>query len=322
MEDAALPPDLDPEMREALLEDARRNPGGTGEPANLPIEEVRQRYAAGRAFWNADRPDLPEVADRRVPGPFGEIPVRLYYPANERPLPVLVFFHGGGFIYGSIDTHDKICRWLARRSGVAVCSVDYRLAPEFKFPTPLEEAEAVIDWLAQVGGDLGIDPEQLALGGDSAGASISLGTAVALKKAGRLGRLSGLVLFYGSYGLGAESESARLYGSGPYGLSEERRKFYRQAYVATAADAEDPRLKQLAADLSGLPPVFIGAAELDMLRDDSPALATKLQESGVPHTLSVYPGVTHGFLHMTRMVGQARRALDEAGDALKHMLSG
>ena len=321
MDDAALPPGLDPEMREALLEDARRNPGGTGELTELPMEEIRRRYAAGRAFWNADGPALPEVADHRVPGPFGDIPVRLYFPVSVRPLPVLTFFHGGGFIYGSVDTHDKICRWLARRSGVAVCSVDYRLAPEFKFPSPLREAAAVIDWLRAQGPALGLDGDRLALGGDSAGASISLGTTVALKSEGRLGLLSGLVLFYGNYGLGGDSESGRLYGGAAYGLSTERRKFYRDAYWSADTDPMDPRLNQLVADLSGLPPVFIGAAELDLLRDNSPALAAKLSDENVAHELHIYPGVTHGFPHMTRMVGQSRLALDEAGDALRTMLT-
>lgn len=322
MDDLTLPPGLDPQMRAALEEDARRNPGGTGELTTLPIDEVRRRYAAGRAFWNADRPDLPEVADRAAPGPHGDIPVRLYFPVATRPLPVLVFFHGGGFIYGSIDTHDKICRWIALRSGVAVCSVDYRLAPEFKFPSPLQEAEAVVDWLRADGRELGIDASRLALGGDSAGASISLGTAVALKAAGRFDLLSGLVLFYGNYGLGGDTESGRLYGGAEFGLSNERRRFYREAYWSEDTDPADPRLNPLGADLSGLPPVFIGAADMDLLRDNSPALADKLADQGVAHELHIYPGVTHGFLHMTRMVSQSCLALDQAGDALRGMVAG
>jgi acetyl esterase len=224
-------------------------------------------------------------------------------------------------VYGSIVSHDKICRWLADGSGAAVASVDYRLAPEHKFPTPLDEAVAVLDWVIANAGELGVDSGRIGMGGDSAGASITLGTALTLKATGRSDVLKFLLLFYGNYGLGYDSLSSRRYNDDIFGLPEARRRFYRSCYVAGEADHDDPRLKPLSADLSGLPPAFIGAAEMDPLCDNSPALSEALRAAGVATELRVYPGVLHGFLHMTRMVTLAREALDDAADALRRGLA-
>lgn len=315
-------PGIDPEMAAALLEGRAHLPEGPGVPGTTPIEEIRARYLKGRLYWNQDGPRMAHTVDLRVDGPHGPVPVRLYYPVEEGALPCLVYFHGGGFIKGSIASHDKICRWLARRSGAAVCSVDYRLAPEHKFPVPLDEAKAVLGWLAREARDLRIDPDRLGLGGDSAGASISLGTAIDLRDSdpALFGRLRLLVLFYGSYGLGPEAQSMRDYAGEEFGLTPATRRYYRTCYVADP-DLEpekhlDPRLKQLDAELSRLPYCFLGAAEMDPLCDNSPALAEKLDRVGVRHDLRIYTGVLHGFLHMTRSVAKSRLALDDAGDAI------
>lgn len=315
-------PGIDPDMAAAMIKGRELLPEGPGDVGTLPIGEIRARYLKSRVYWNEDGPAMDHTVDMRVDGPEGAIPVRLYYPSAGDGQSCLVYFHGGGFVKGSIETHDKICRWLAKRADVVVCSVDYRLAPEFRFPVPLEEAKAVLAWLAREGRDLGIDPYCLGLGGDSAGASISLGTALDLRSTDPdlFGRLRVLLLFYGSYGLAPESESARAYSDPAYGLSAKDRRFFRTCYVADPETEpekhRDPRLRQLDADLSGLPPCVVAAAELDPLCDDSPALAERLQAAGVPHTLRIYTGVVHGFLHMTRMVPKARQALDDAGVAV------
>lgn len=321
MKDPRSIPGIDVEMAAAMLKGRELMPGGPLDVTTAPIEDVRAQYFAGRAYWNEDGPILPRTRDHAVDGPYGPIPVRFYYPRKGATLPLLLYFHGGGFVYGGIASHDKICRWLADGSGAAVASVDYRLAPEHKFPTPLDEAVAVLDWAIASAVELGIDPKRIGMGGDSAGASITVGTALTLKAADRAGVLKFMLLFYGSYGLGYDSDSSRKYGAAHFGLPEARRRFYRAAYVADEADHEDPRLKQLSADLSGLPPAFIGAAEMDPLCDNSPALSEALRAAGVATEFWVYPGVLHGFLHMTRMVTMAREALDNAADAVRRGLA-
>lgn len=158
------------------------------------------------------------------------------------------------------------------------------------------------------------------MGGDSAGASITMGTALSLKAAGRANALKFMLLFYGSYGLGYDCASSQKYNDIIFGLSETRRKFYRSCYIANEADHEDPRLKHLSADVAGLPPAFLGAAEMDPLCDNTPALSERLTAAGVENDVKIYPGVLHGFIHLTRMVSRAKEALNDAGDATRAAL--
>jgi len=321
MKDPRSIPGIDLEMAAAMLKARELTPGGRLDVTTASIEAVRAQYLAGRAYWNEDGPVLQRTRDYRVDGPHGPIPVRFYYPRRAQGLPVLLYFHGGGFVYGSIESHDKICRWLAHGAGAVVVSVDYRLAPEYKFPTPLDEAAAVLDWIVASADERGIDPARIGMGGDSAGASITLGTALTLRDADRGDMLKFMLLFYGNYGLGYDTNSSRKYGDEIFGLPEARRRFYRSSYVADEADHDDPRLNQLSADLTGLPPAFIGAAEMDPLCDNSPALSLALRAAGVATELHVYPGVVHGFLQMTRMVTVAREALDDAASAVRRGLA-
>ena len=319
---------IDAEMADALAKGQELLPGGIGDITSQPVELTRQRYAEGRAYWNEDGPRMPRSAEHNVAGPHGPIPVRISYPAADGVLPCLVYFHGGGFMYGNIDTHDKICRWIAGRSGAAVCSVDYRLAPEHRFPVPLDEAEAVLNWLSENAAALDIDPTRLGLGGDSAGASISLGTAYTMKEkqSPLFAQLKVLALFYGNYGLGNDTKSVQLYGGEDFGLSDRTRAYFRKCYVgdpvSEAERYEDPRLKLINADLKGIPYCFLGAAELDPLCDNTPALASRLDTAGVSHSVHIYDGVLHGFLHMTKMVTKSRKALDAAGDAVARAFYG
>lgn len=314
-------PGIDLEMAAAMLKARELTPGGRLDVTTAPTEDVRAQYLAGRAYWNEDGPVLPRTRDRIVDGPHGAIPVRLYYPRRAQDLPVLLYFHGGGFVYGSIESHDKICRWLAYGAGAVVVSVDYHLAPEHRFPTPLDEAVAVLDWVVANAQEIGVDASRIGMGGDSAGASITLGTALTLRDADRGDLLKFMLLFYGNYGLGYDTNSSRKFDDEIFGLPETRRRFYRASYVANEADHGDPRLNQLSADLTGLPPAFIGAAEMDPLCDNSPALSQALRAAGVATELHVYPGVVHGFLHMTRMVTLAREALDDAASAVRRGLA-
>ena len=264
---------------------------------------------------------MARVEAQRLPGPAGEIPLRVYYPRVTGPLPTLVYLHGGGWILGNLDSHDKIMRRLALGSGAAVVGVDYRLAPEHKFPTALEESLAVIRHLAAEGARWDLDPARLAVGGDSAGANMSLAAGLTLRDEG-LNAVRALLLFYGDYGL-RDSASRRKYGGPEDGMGAEDLAYYMTCLVRGPEDLKDPRLDLLSAELSGLPPAFIiAAAELDPLHDDSLVLAELLADTGVGHRLEVYRGVLHGFLHLSRMVDQAGQALDDASRWLAETLQG
>jgi acetyl esterase len=307
---------LDPEMRAALAENATAVAGWEAELQDLPA--ARLAYARGRNHWNADRPEVARVRNALVPGPHGPIPVRIYRPLpGNAPLPVLVFVHGGGYVLGSNDTHDRVMRLLALKSGAAVLGVDYRLAPEHRFPAQLEETAAVLDWLEAQAASVELDRGRVALGGDSAGAHISLG--VALQRKGRAPALKALILYYGAFGL-ADSESRRRFGVAESGLSRKDLAFYEASYLGGPVPLGDPRYDCLAGDLSGLPPAYILACELDPLLDDSLALAKGLAAAGVPCRLARYDGVLHGFIHYSRAIPKAMRALDEGAAALKDWL--
>ncbi|MCH9671669.1 MAG: alpha/beta hydrolase fold domain-containing protein [Gammaproteobacteria bacterium] len=313
-------PNIDPEMAAAMaqMQELVRGLPVLTEGVD-PMPKVRERYLFGRRYWNHDAPELAEVVNETVVTAERVVPIRIYRPSDESSLPVLVFSHGGGFVVGNLDSHDKICRLLALHSGAAVIAVDYALAPEFKFPRPLEEVRAVLDALPGLAASYRLDAGRVALGGDSAGASISLGVALELRDANpaQFQSLRSLLLYYGNFGLGVDSESARKFGTPEYGLDVNKMKFYRASYVAEPAHHDDPRLNQLRANLQGLPPTFLAAAGLDPLLDNVPALAEKLAAVGVSHQVKIYDGVLHGFLHLTRSVAKARQALAEGGDALR-----
>lgn len=282
------------------------------------LPAARAAYERERRFWNREGPALHEVRERAIPGPHGRVALRLYFPTAARPLPALVYLHGGGYVLGNLDTHDRVMRILAERSGWAVVGVDYRLAPEHKFPVQIDEAAAVLDWLAAEGPAQGIDARHLAMGGDSAGAHLSLGCAIA--REGRQPALKGLLLYYGSYGL-TDSASMRLCANDLDGVTRADMAFYRASYLRSPADLEDIRFDCLAADLGGLPPVFVLAVEQDPLHDDSLALAGLLTEAGVPCRLLRYSGVLHGFLHYSRVVPKSMQALEDGAAALRGWLA-
>jgi acetyl esterase len=305
---------LDPQMV-AAMQKAEELAPGVGEMHTLPIDEVRRLYNQERQYWNADAPELAEIRNDVVPGPVGDIPVRFYFPTQQRPLPALVYFHGGGWIVGNLDTHDKIMRLLALGSGAAVVGVDYRLAPEYKFPIALDEAMTVVEYLCSQGNEKGIETNRMALGGDSAGANMSLSLALMLREQ-KPDLLKLLLLFYGAYGL-RDSASRRLYGGPEDGMGEEDIAYYEKRYLRGDEDFNDVRFDLLKADFTNLPFMYISAAEYDPLIDDSITLKKILDETGAPHNLKIYEGVLHGFLHLSRMVDKARQAIEDAAGVLR-----
>ncbi len=307
---------MDPQMAAALRKQQTLAPH-TGAMCRPSLDEMRSAYARERRFWNAQGPKVATIAESSVPGPLGDIPIRCYYPGTEHPLPALIYLHGGGWILGNLDTHDRIMRSLAVHSGWAVVGVDYRLAPEHKFPVAINETLAVVHHLRVAGDALGLDEACFALGGDSAGANMALAAGLALGQR-TPGLVRALVLFYGAYGL-RDSASRRLYGGPEDGMSTADLGYYEECYLRGPADLRDPRYDLLECELAGLPPVHLCAAELDPLRDDSAALHALLRDAGVRSDFLVYAGVLHGFLHLGAMLDKAREALQRAAHALRSL---
>lgn len=277
---------------------------------------AREGYNHERAYWNSFPVALPSVQDLSIDTPAGTVRLRMYKPQTGALLPVLMYLHGGGYILGNLDSHDRICRLLALHSGWAVLAVDYALAPEKQFPVQPDQVFAVLQHVAAHGAALGVDSLRIAIGGDSAGAHLSLTATLDARLAGAPA-VSGQLLFYGAFGL-KDSASRRLYGWADLdGLDEKDAASYRDHYVANPADRDHPRVNLLQSDMAGLPPTFIGAVAYDPLRDDSLVLAEFMQERGVVHRLVVYEGVLHGFMHYSAIEPKAMQAIGDGAAFLR-----
>ncbi len=260
------------------------------------------------------------VEDRMIPGPAGEIPVRIYRPEAREKLPALVYYHGGGFVLCNLDTHDGVCRSLANSAGCAVVSVDYRLAPEHRFPAAPEDCHAALCWVAEHGAEIGVDPSRIAVGGDSAGGN--LGAVVAQMARDRGGPpLRFQLLVYPVADCRFDTASYRDNGEG-YFLTANMMKWFWKQYLADPADAANPYASPLRArDLFGLPPGLCITAEMDPLRDEGEAYAARLREAGVAVPTRRYDGVFHGFFGMGALIEQGKHAVAEAASALRRALA-
>ena len=256
------------------------------------------------------------IEDHRVPVEGGEIIVRCYTPAGPGPFPVHVYFHGGGWVIGDLETHDGICRSIANAAASVVASVDYRLAPEHKYPVAAEDAFAATRWVAQQGARLGIDASRMAVGGDSAGGNLA--AAVTLMSRDRGGPPLALqVLVYPVTHQSFDTASYQDHADG-YLLTRSAMRWFWNQYLRRPEDGVDPHASPLLArSLHGLPPALVITAEYDPLRDEGEAYAARLREAGVPVTLTRYPGMIHGFLRMINLVDKARAARDEIAATLR-----
>jgi acetyl esterase len=268
-------------------------------------------------------PAVAQVLDRSLPGPGGPLPVRVYRPAGagSAPLPALVYFHGGGFVLCNLDSHDGACRGLANAAGCAVVSVDYRLAPEHRFPAAPEDCYAATRFVAENAAALGLDPRRLAIGGDSAGGNLT--AVVALMARDRGGPpLRFQLLIYPVTDCNFETRSYRENAEG-YFLTAKQMRWFWEHYLSEPGEAALPYASPLRAEkLGGLPPALVITAEYDPLRDEGEAWAARLREAGVPVTLSRYDGMIHGFFSMAHVVDRARDAQAEAGAALRAAFGG
>ncbi len=305
-------PQLNPQMAEILALNAAAMKGRPARVTLSAVEARAQMNATFEAFWNADRPTLWAVYNYAIPGPHGALRVRLYDPGARGPAPCLIYIHGGGWVIGSLDTHDGACRRLAAAGDFLVASVDYALAPEHKFPAGLEDCLAAVRWIAANGADWGIDPSRLAIAGDSAGANLALATLLSLRDAG-MSPLRAGALIYGAYDADADARtpSRDAYGDGSYILSNADLRWFWNHYLSGEADRRDPLAAPLLADLRNLPPLLVTASEFDPLHDDSARLVARLEEARAPHRYALWPGVTHGCIHMTRMLEAAQQHIEE-----------
>jgi len=262
----------------------------------------------------------PEVdtEDRTIPGPNGDIPVRIYRPEGDGPFPVVVFFHGGGFVIGSITSHDATCRSLCQKAGAVVVSVEYRLAPEYPFPAAPEDCYAATSWVSEHAVELGVNSSRLAVVGDSAGANLAAVVCLMAKERGGPPIAFQALVYPVTDHVDTESRTENAEG---YLLTTAAMDWFIGHY-ADDETRKNPWCAPLRAlDLSGLPPALVITAEFDPLRDEGEAYGQRLQDAGVPVTISRYDGMVHGFFSMTALVPRAVDAEDEVAKALRLRLA-
>jgi acetyl esterase len=301
---------------------------GAGAPplSEQTPEDLRTAYAALSAFGVKD--EVASVTDRTVPGPGGDLPVRVYVPASPDGVaagegaaarPVLVWFHGGGWVIGDLETADGTVRAMANGAGTVVVSVDYRLAPEHPFPAAVDDALAAVRWVADNAAELGVDPARLAVGGDSAGGNLAAVVSQQLRDSGPA--IAFQLLVYPVTDAKLVLPSIDENGEG-YFLEKETMQWFVHHYLGDGG-RDDPRVSPLAATdgaLVGLPPALVITAELDPLRDEGEAYGERLGAAGVDVTVTRYDGVIHGFFSMRDMLPDGAAAIAEATTALRTTL--
>jgi acetyl esterase len=276
-------------------------------------QEARRQYRETRAALKPAAPDVPIVRDLQA----GSVPVRLYRPADG-VLPAFIFFHGGGWVVGDLDTHDVICRQIATQANVVVIAVDYRLAPEHRFPAAIEDAWGATMWTASHAAELGIDARRIAVGGDSAGGGLAAVVALMARDSHKL-RLALQVLIYPVVDLRAATASYSKFAEG-YLLTSAAMKWYIAQYAPAPDDVRDWRASPLLAPwVHGVPPALIIAAQLDPLVDEGDAYARRLKGARVPVEYHSLDGMIHGFLTMGGKIDAANDAVSMVADALRRM---
>lgn len=277
----------------------------------LTVPEARQQFAA-RAIPGLRIPEVATVTNRDMQGPAGSLALRIYTPIGDGPFPLMLFFHGSGFVVCSLDTHDGMCRNLCAGSGCVVVSVDYRLAPEAKFPAAPDDCLAATRWAAANAAALGADPSRIFIAGDSAGGNLAAVVALRIRDEGGP-HLLGQLLIYpvtDHYDPGTPSMKENAEG---YGLTHAGMIWFWDHYLPDATHAANPHASPLrAASLANLPPALVATAEYDPLRDEGELYANRLRAAGVPTDLKRWAGMNHGFFFVPGIVDKASEAIDHA----------
>jgi acetyl esterase len=307
---------VDPQIQ-ALLDK------GTGVPAThtLPVDVARAQYEARIALM-APPAAIAAVRERTIDGPGGKLRLRIYTPPGNGPFPLLVFLHGSGFVLCSLDTHDGMCRNLCAGAGCVVASVDYRLAPEHKFPAGIDDCLDATRWAAAHAAELGADPSRIAVAGDSAGANMAAVTALRVRDEGGPPLCGQLLLYpvtdYHTPGTPSYEENAE-----GYGLTRDTMKWFWAHYLNDPSEGIHPHASPIRApSLSGLPPTLVITAEYDPLRDEGERFAEKLKAASVPVALTRYDGVNHGFMFWVGVVDKAGTAMNQACEWLRRAFAG
>jgi len=302
--------DLDPDIRcfiHTLTAAVAQHP----DFSSAPYPQVRRWMEEARAPWRQGGPAMLETRELTVPTRHGPVRARVHRPASGI-LPGLVYLHGGGWTLFSIDTHDRVMREYASRAGCCVIGVDYALGPEQKYPVPLEQVVDVLNWLVEQGQALGIDTGRLAIGGDSAGANLSVAACILRRDQASVPPLLAMLLNYGAFGARCSADACRRYGGPEYMLGCEELSQYWRNYMRSDEDAQDPLVCPLLAELAGLPPAFLAIAECDVLAEQNIEMAARLQSAGVPTRSVVYPGASHSFIEAMSIAAVSNQALADA----------
>lgn len=288
----------------------------------LTPDQAREQYQL-RVAKLAPKVEVYRTVDRRLPGAGSELPVRVYHPREAKPgelFPVLLWFHGGGFVIGNLDTHDCACRMLCTRADCIVVAVDYRLAPEHKFPAAVEDCMAALRWVTLHAREIGADAGRIAVGGDSAGGNLAAVCAILARNEG-FPKLGFQLLIYPCTAPEPETPSHRKFADG-YLLTRNTITWFYKQYLRSRSDVNDFRFGPLIADdLSALPPALVLVAGYDPLRDEGVDYAKRLIDAGNRVTLVNFEGMIHGFYLMGAAVEAANRAIDQSAQALREAFS-
>jgi acetyl esterase len=286
----------------------------------LSVEEARQAFVNFMAT-QADGEPVGAVRDCTIPGAAGEMPARIYSPHGTGPFPALVYFHGGGWVIGNLEAYDATCRAVTNAARCLVVAMEYRLAPEHKFPAAPEDCYAATQWVAANAASLGGDPRRIAIGGDSAGGNLAAVVAQMARDRGEPALCYQLLVYpVTDYDFGTPSYRENADG---YLLTKDDMTWFWNHYLPNAAAGSHPMAAPLRApSLNGLPPAFVLTAEFDPLRDEGEAYAARLRDAGVAVTLKRYHGMIHGFFSMGAMLAQGKQAMQDAGAALRAAFAG
>jgi acetyl esterase len=305
------------EQAEAFL---RQLDEAGGPPLNeMTPAEARVALAATVEETAGDPEPVGSITNRTIPGPLGDIPIRVYAPEGAGLFPALVYFHGGGWVAGDLEMVDPLCTKLTRRAGAVVVSVDYRLAPEHKFPAPLTDCYSATQWVSDNAAELNVDPRRIAVGGDSSGGNLAAAVSVVARNSGTPD-LAFQLLFYPVTNLDYETNSYRANGTG-YFLTTDMMRWFWDHYLESEDIGRDMRASPLLVeDASGLPPTFVVTAEFDPLRDEGEAYAELLREAGNDVTVKRYDGQIHGFVTRSGIMDKGKQAIEDAATQMRQAL--